>query len=185
VLLFPPLVHPRFALFPPGVTTATFTVPGPEITPVVSMTFTRVLLTTVVLRGVPPTMTSEDETKLLPFTVNSAPCCTSEKLTVLGASEPTMGAGRALPHRGFKVLLLQPERINNPKRDRKGSGRMRKSMGYSFGGFPGQDASAVGAQRPGTGERIFLPRGRRSAKSPLASTAFVLRKLRRVDWAKP
>jgi hypothetical protein len=128
-------VHPKFALFPPGVTTATFTEPGPEITPVVSVTFNWVLLTTVVLRGVLFTITSEDETNSLPFTFNSAPRCTCEKLTVLGASEPSMGAGRALPHRGFKVLL-QPERINNPSRDREGSVLMRKSMGYSLVGSP-------------------------------------------------
>jgi hypothetical protein len=144
-------VHPKFALFPPGVTTATFTEPGPEITPVVSVTFNWVLLTTVVLRGVVFTIISDDETKSLPFTFNSAPRCTSEKLTVLGAREPTMGAGRALPHRGFKVLL-QPERINSPSMHRKGSVLMRKSMGLLLGGFSGQDA-----QGPGTGNRIFLP----------------------------
>jgi hypothetical protein len=38
-LLLPPLVQPRSAEFPLGVCTVTFTGPGPEITPVVRVTF--------------------------------------------------------------------------------------------------------------------------------------------------
>jgi hypothetical protein len=53
--------------------------------------------------------TSDDETNWLPFTIKTAPCCTSEKLIVLGESEPISGAGLALPQRGFSVLL-HPER---------------------------------------------------------------------------
>jgi len=53
--------------------------------------------------------TSEDETKWLPFTVSTEPCCTCAKLIVLGDSEPIRGKGLALPHKGFRVLL-QPGR---------------------------------------------------------------------------
>jgi len=38
-LLLPPLVQPKSEEFPLGVSTLTFTDPGPEITPVVSITF--------------------------------------------------------------------------------------------------------------------------------------------------
>jgi len=38
-LLSPPLVQPKSPEFPLGVCTETFTDPGPEITPVVSVTF--------------------------------------------------------------------------------------------------------------------------------------------------
>jgi hypothetical protein len=50
-------------------------------------------------------ITSDAETKLLPFTVSTTPCWTWAKVIVLGESEPMSGAGLALPHTGFSVLL--------------------------------------------------------------------------------
>jgi hypothetical protein len=51
------------AEFPLGVNTLTFSDPGPEITPVVSITFSCSLLFTVALRGLPLITTWDDETK--------------------------------------------------------------------------------------------------------------------------
>lgn len=61
-LLWPPLLQPKSEEFPLGVSTLTFTDSGPEITPVVSVTFSCVLLTTVVLSAVPLILTSEAAT---------------------------------------------------------------------------------------------------------------------------
>ena len=61
-LLFPPLLQPKFAEFPLGVSTLTFTDSGLEMMPVVSITFSCVALTTVVLSAVPLISTSEAET---------------------------------------------------------------------------------------------------------------------------
>jgi hypothetical protein len=55
-------VQPKSAEFPLGVITRTLTVPGPEMIPVVSITFNFELLTTIVLSGLPFIMTSEAET---------------------------------------------------------------------------------------------------------------------------
>jgi hypothetical protein len=75
-LLVPPLVQPRSAEFPLGVLTVTFTVPGPEISPVVSFTVNFLSLITFALRVFPLMTTSDAATKLLPFTVTRTPCCT-------------------------------------------------------------------------------------------------------------
>jgi len=61
-LLLPPLLQPRSEEFPLGVSTLTLTDPGPEMRPDVSVTFSCVLLTTVVLSAVPLSSTSEAET---------------------------------------------------------------------------------------------------------------------------
>src|SRR4029077_10011620 len=73
--------------------------------------------------------TSEDETKWLPFTVSITPCCTWAKLTMLGESELISGAGRALPHSGFKVLL-QPRSSETlrPRRQARDTPQVRKRM---------------------------------------------------------
>jgi hypothetical protein len=90
---------------PAGVSTAIFTFPGPEITPVVSFTVSFVGLAMTALRGVAPTSTSLAETKLLPVTTRFVPFCTCVNCTVLGDRAPISGAGLALPQSGFKVLL--------------------------------------------------------------------------------
>jgi hypothetical protein len=110
-LLVPPLVQPKSDVFPPGVFTFIFTDPGAETMSVVIFTFNCVGLSTVALKVVELTTTSEDETKLLPFTVTHVPDCKSEKLTVLGESELIWGAGLELPHNGLSVLP-QPESTN-------------------------------------------------------------------------
>jgi hypothetical protein len=53
-------------------------------------------------------------------------------------------------------------------------------MGYSLVGSP-----AKTRRDPERGIEFFYPEGRLSAKSPLASTAFVLRKLRRLNRRNP
>lgn len=61
-LLFPPLVQPKSDEFPLGVCTCTFTAPGPEIIPVVSVTFSFESLSTPVASGVPLMRTTEADT---------------------------------------------------------------------------------------------------------------------------
>src|ERR1022692_1308922 len=128
-LLFPPLVQPKSPVFPLGVCTITFTGPAPDITSVVSFTFSCWSLTTVALRGVELIRTSDAETKWLPFTVSIEPCCTSAKVIVLGEREPISGAGLALPHNGLRVLLqptIETARANRQAQDRP---QVRKRMG--------------------------------------------------------
>src|ERR1700690_410042 len=47
--------------------------------------------------------TTDDETKLLPFTLRRKPCCTSAKVIVLTEREAMLGAGRELPHSGLSA----------------------------------------------------------------------------------
>ena len=103
---------------------ATLTWPGAEMTPVLSFTVNFVGLMIVAARGVELTSTSDEETKLLPVTVSVVPFCTCVKGTVLGASDPISGAGRALPHSGFRVLL-QPtiEKARETTASRQANGR--------------------------------------------------------------
>jgi hypothetical protein len=103
-LLVPPLLQPRFPEFPLGVLTFTLAVPVAEITAVVIMVCNCWLLVARVLRVVPLTTTTEDETKWLPFTVSKKPFCTCASVTVLGESDPITGAGRELPHKGLRAL---------------------------------------------------------------------------------
>jgi hypothetical protein len=49
--------------------------------------------------------TSDDETKWLPFTMSTEPCCTSAKLIVLDEIETISGTGRALPHKGVESVV--------------------------------------------------------------------------------
>src|SRR5215470_19120613 len=75
-LLLPPLVQPRSPEFPLGVSTLTFTGPGPEITSVLRRIFSCWLLATVAPSALPLMTTSDDETKWLPFTMSKKPSCT-------------------------------------------------------------------------------------------------------------
>jgi hypothetical protein len=75
-LLVPPLVQPTSPTFPLGVITLIVNCPGPEITPVVSIICSCCAEFTVAPRGFPLITISDAETKLLPLTLSSAPCCT-------------------------------------------------------------------------------------------------------------
>lgn len=123
-LLVPPLIQPRSPEFPLGVLTATFAVPGPEITSVVIVTCNCRLLWTVVLSVFPLTRTTEDATKSEPFTVRTAPCWTWANVSVLGESELMPGAGRELPHRGFRAL--QPGKNSSAIRRANGAQGMER-----------------------------------------------------------
>ena len=118
VLLVPPLLHPTSPDPPLGVVALTCTGPGPEITPVVSVTFICWLLGTDAASVFPLTTNSVDETNWLPFTVSTTPCSTCANVTLLGASDPIAGTGRALPHSGFRVLLQPGRTINSSASDR-------------------------------------------------------------------
>jgi hypothetical protein len=86
------------------VLTVTLAVPAAEITAVVIVTCNCVLLVTEVASAVPFNSPTEDETKWLPFTVRTKPCCTSASVIELAESDEMLGAGRALPHAGFNAL---------------------------------------------------------------------------------
>ena len=98
-------MHPSSPVLPAGVSTATLTSPGPEITPVFTFTVNLVGLITFALIGLDPIITSVDDTKLLPVIVSVVPFCTCVKGTVAGEIEPITGAGRELAHSGLNVLL--------------------------------------------------------------------------------
>src|SRR5579859_1837328 len=101
------------------------TFPGPEMTSAESFTVNFWALTTVAAIGVLFTITCDAETNWLPFTVTVTPCCTWANVTSAGDSDPITGAGLALPHKGFKVLL-QPERAKRASRLRDRA-QVRKS----------------------------------------------------------
>jgi hypothetical protein len=103
-LLVPPLLQPTSPVIPLGVLTVTLAVPGAEITAVVIVACNCVLLVTRVVRLVPLTTTTEDETNLAPYTWRTKPCCTSASVIVLAERDPMIGAGRALPHNGLTAL---------------------------------------------------------------------------------
>jgi hypothetical protein len=104
VLLVPPLEQPRLPLVPAGVCTATLKLPGPAIMEDVMLTVSWELLVTVVTRLAPLKTTTEEETKWLPVAVRTKLGGNVAKTIVAGEIEPRMGAGRALPQRGFSVL---------------------------------------------------------------------------------
>ena len=118
MLLVPPLLHPTSPDPPLGVVALTCTGPGPEITPVVSVTFSCWLLGTDAASVLPLMTNSVDETNWLPFTVSTTPCSTCVNVTLLGDSDPIAGTGRALPQRGFKVLLQPGRTINSSAKGR-------------------------------------------------------------------
>jgi hypothetical protein len=104
VPLVPPLVQPKSPEFPLGVLTVTLAVPGAEIRAAVIVTCNCVLLVTTVLSFVPLITTTEDETNRAPYTSRTKPGCTSESVIVLAERDPTIGSGRALPHKGLSAL---------------------------------------------------------------------------------
>jgi hypothetical protein len=104
VLLVPPLEQPRLPLVPAGVWTTTLKLPGPAIMEDVMLTVSWELLVTVVTRVTPLKITTEEETKWLPEAVRTKLGGNFAKTIVAGEIEPRMGAGRALPQRGFSVL---------------------------------------------------------------------------------
>src|SRR5579864_4912917 len=126
--------------FPLGVITLTLTAPGPEITSVETVTLSSWLLTAVAPSALPLTTISDDGTNWLPFTVSTKPCCTWEKLTVLGEIDPMSGAGRELPQNGF-IELLQPARNNSERAMRD----KRKGMGVLP---PGSQLQSISLPEP-------------------------------------
>src|SRR5450631_2539291 len=102
--LVPPLLQPRSPEVPLGVVTFTLAVPGAAITAVVMVTCNCWLLGTCVVSVVPLITTTEDETNWPPVTVRRKPCWTSANVTVLTERDAIVGAGRALPHKGFSAL---------------------------------------------------------------------------------
>jgi hypothetical protein len=89
--------------------------PGAETTAEESFTVNFWGLTMVAAIGVLFTTTCDEETNWFPVTVIVIPCCTSENVTSAGEIDPITGAGLALPHNGFKVLL-QPGRTSTASR---------------------------------------------------------------------
>jgi hypothetical protein len=63
------------------------------------------------------------------LTIRVSPSCTSEKVIVLGDREPMSGAGRALPQRGFRVLLPQPGRKKIASSTARDRAQVREGMG--------------------------------------------------------
>jgi hypothetical protein len=127
----PPLVQPRSPVFPLGVCTMILTDPGPETTAEDSFTVNFRGLTMVAAIGVVFTTTCDEETNWLPVTVIVTPCCTSENVTSAGESDPITGAGLALLHKGFKVLL-QPGKTRTASRLAIDRAQAREGMGTPF-----------------------------------------------------
>jgi hypothetical protein len=127
----PPLVQPRSPVFPLGVCTMILTDPGPETTAEDSFTVNFRGLTMVAAIGVVFTTTCDEETNWLPVTVIVTPCCTSENVTSAGESDPITGAGLALLHKGFKVLL-QPGKTRRASRLAIDRAQAREGMGTPF-----------------------------------------------------
>ena len=120
----PPLLQPKSAEFPLGVSTLTFTDSGSEMTPVVSVTFSCVLLTTVVASVAPLNTITDEETKWLPVRFREKLDGNCENAMVIGDTESRTGAGRALPQSGFRELQLgsSSSKTRSPRRvvvDRK------------------------------------------------------------------
>ena len=68
------------------------------------LTVSSELLTTVVARAVPLNNTTEEETKWLPIAVMTKLGGSWAKTMVAGEIDARLGAGRALPQRGFSAL---------------------------------------------------------------------------------
>jgi len=121
-------VQPRSPEFPLGVCTIILTDPGPEMTAEESFTVNFWELTMVAAIGVLLTTTCDEETNWWPVTVIVTPCCTSENVTSAGESDPITGAGLALPHKGFRVLL-QPGRTRTASKLARHRTQAREGMG--------------------------------------------------------
>jgi hypothetical protein len=110
-LLVPPLEQPRSPVVPAGVWTRAVKLPGAGIMEDVIVTVSWELLMTVVARVAPLKTTTEEATKWLPVAVMMKLGGSCEKTMVAGEIELRIGAGRALPQRGFSEL--HPGRSNS------------------------------------------------------------------------
>jgi hypothetical protein len=104
VLVVPPLEQPTSPLLPAGVCTATLKLPGAGIMEELMVTVSWELLFTAVARVTPLKTSTEEETNWLPVAVSAKLGGNCEKITVVGEIELRIGAGRALPQRGFSAL---------------------------------------------------------------------------------
>jgi hypothetical protein len=89
---------------PAGVCTVTVKSPVAGIMVDVIVVVSCALLTTVVARAVPLKITTEEETKWLPFAVRVKMEGKPDRVIDAGEIESRTGTGRALPHRGFNDL---------------------------------------------------------------------------------
>jgi len=103
-LLVPPLEQPRLPVLPAGVCTATLKLPGAGIMEEPMATVICELFFTAVARVAPLRSTMEEETNWLPVAVSTKLGGNCEKTMVVGEIELRIGAGRALPQRGFSAL---------------------------------------------------------------------------------
>jgi hypothetical protein len=104
VLLVPPLEQPTSPVLPAGVSTVTLKLPGAEIMEAAMVPLSWEPLFTAVATVAPLTTITEEETNWLPVAVSEKLGGNCEKVTVAGEIEFRVGAGRALPHRGFSAL---------------------------------------------------------------------------------
>jgi hypothetical protein len=100
----PPLEQPRSALLPADVCTVTLKLPGAGTIEELTVAVTWELLFTVVARGAALKTIMEEETNWLPLAVSTKLGGNCEKVRVVGEIELRIGAGRALPQRGFSAL---------------------------------------------------------------------------------
>jgi hypothetical protein len=84
----------------------------------------------------------------MPFTVSTLPCCTSEKLIVLGESEPISGLGLEAPQSGFDVP--QPARKNRASTTGKKRTHFREGTEMLDMG----DTPLLVGSNPGPGEKF-------------------------------
>jgi hypothetical protein len=89
---------------PEGVCTLTLKLPAAGIMEDVMLAVSTELLTTVEASVAPLKTITEDETKWLPVAVRTKLGGSCEKTIVAGEIEVRLGAGRALPQRGFSAL---------------------------------------------------------------------------------
>jgi hypothetical protein len=100
----PPLEQPRSTLLPAGVCTATLKLPGAGIIEELMVAVTWDPLVTTVARGAALKTITDEETNWLPLAVSTKLGGNCEKIMVVGEIELRIGAGRALPQRGFSAL---------------------------------------------------------------------------------
>lgn len=110
-MLVPPLEQPRSPVLPAGVRISMLKPPGAGIAEDGMVTVISVLLTTVAAKIAPLKITSEEETKWLPFAVMMKGDGSCARSTEVGEIESREGAGRALLHKGFSEL--QPGRTRS------------------------------------------------------------------------
>jgi hypothetical protein len=103
-LLVPPLEQPTSLVLPPGVCSVTLKLPGAGIMEEVMVAVAWELLITAVAMVAPLKTITEEETNWLPVTERTKLGGNCEKIMVVGEIESRIGAGRALPQRGFSAL---------------------------------------------------------------------------------